>query len=270
MSSCDVYEDLWEPFFECLDIMWKDIDMPVYLNTEHKEFVPKKELSFAVTTLTQMSNKNLSWSKRFIQVLERIPEEYVFLVLDDFFACDQVDSNKINEIVSIMERDPTIASFQLYGTRIRNRNPEAYTCEDTLRYTPMGKKGWKTHFVPTVWKKSTLLKWLRPWETIWAFEACGSQRARRWNYPEKVYVVESSPVYDYLWIKDCSAVINGKWLAEKELLDFFKEHDIQVDWTKRGKMTHAEYQAITMKDVVKRYTPMQIVMKCINRVRSFF
>lgn len=270
MSSCDVYDDLWEPFFECLDLMWKDIDIPVYLNTEHKVFTPKNELGFQVRTLNQRSKKTLSWSKRFIEALERIPEEYIFLVLDDFFVCDKVDADKMAQIVSLMEKDPTIASFQLYGTRIRNRAPEAYIYEDALSYKLMGKQGWKTHFVPTIWRKSTLLKWLRPWETIWAFEECGSQRARRWNYPEKVYVVESSPVYDYLWIKDCSAVINGKWLAEEELLTFFEENQIQVDWSRRGKMTHAEYQAITMKDVVRKYTPLQILVKCVNRVRSFF
>lgn len=270
MSSCDGYDDLWEPFFECLDLMWKDIDIPVYLNTEHKVFTPKKELGFQVRTLNQKSKKTLSWSRRFIEALERIQEEYIFLVLDDFFVCDKVDADKMAQIVSIMEEDPAIASFQLYGTRIRNKNPEAYVQGETLRYTLMGKQGWKTHFVPTVWRKSTLLKWLRPWESIWAFEECGSQRARRWNYPEKVYVVENAPIYDYLWIKDCSAVINGKWLAEKELLTFFEENQIQVDWSRRGKMTYDEYMAITMKDVVRKYTPLQILVKCVNRIRSFF
>lgn len=270
MSSCDTYEDLWHPFFECLDLMWKDIDWPVYLNTEHKQYVPRKDLSFQVNTINQKGDKPLSWSKRFMDVLEAIPEEYVFLVLDDFFLCDKVDASKMQEILRIMEEDKTIASFQLYGTRIRNVNPDSYTVEENMVYELMGKEGWKTHFVPTIWRKSVLLKWLRPWESIWAFEGCGSKRARRWNYPEKVYVVKNPPVYDYLWIKDCSAVVNSKWLAEPELLEFFEESKIQIDWTKRGRMTHEEYQAITMVDVMKRYTIPQIFVKTFNRIRSFF
>ena len=270
MSSCDAYEDLWEPFFECLDLCWKDIPYPVYLNTEHKQYVPKKELGFSVTTLNQRKQKKLSWSRRFIDVLNRIPEEYVFLVLDDFFVCDKVDGEKFEQILDAMDKDKSIASYQMYGTRIRNKAPENYAPLKEMECVLMGRSGWKTHFVPTIWRKSVLLKWLRPWESIWGFEGYGSDRARRWNYKEKVYIVNNPPIYDYLWIKDCSACVNGKWLAEPELLTFFEENNILVDWSKRGKMTYEEYQAITMKDVLKKYTFGQIIVKAFNRFRSFF
>lgn len=270
MSSCDTYEDLWEPFFECLDIYWKDIKCPVYLNTEYKRFVPQKKLHFSVTTLNQTSNKTVSWSRRFIDVLERIEEEYVFLVLDDFFVCNEVDTPFFEEILDIMDNDDTIASFQMCGTRKRNQDITSYSKNNKMEYKLIGKNGWKTHFVPTIWRKSTLLKWLRPWESIWAFEECGSKRARRWNYAEKVYIVENPPIYDYLWIRDCSAVVNGKWIAERELTDFFKKNSVLVDWSKRGKMTYDEYQAISMRDVIKRYSFTEIVVKSINRIRSFF
>jgi len=57
----------------------------VAINTEHKKYIPKTKLSFNVVTLSQNGNKNLSWSRRFIDALNKIPEEYIFLVLDDFF-----------------------------------------------------------------------------------------------------------------------------------------------------------------------------------------
>lgn len=274
MSSCDIYEDLWEPFFECLDVFGgegiEQNHISVYLNTEHKEFVPKKKLKFTVKTITQKGDKILPWSKRFIDVLHHISEDYIFLVLDDFFVCDYIQWDYFGRILKRMNEDSSIASFQMCGTRTRNSNPDTYKITEEFELDIMGKEGWKTHFVPTIWRKSVLLKWLRSWESIWAFEECGSKRARRWNYPEKVYVVSAPLIYDYLWIKDCSAVINGKWLAEKELLEFFERYKINVDWTKRGKMTWEEYQAITMKDVLKKYTVKQIIIKSFNRVRSFF
>lgn len=271
MSSCDNYEDLWEPFFECLNIFGgHEKDLSVYLNTERKQFIPKKELNFEVKTLNQRGNKNLSWSRRFIDVLNRIPEDYVFLVLDDFFACETIRWDLFDEIVDIMEKDKSIASFQMYGTRTRNRDIENFVESTELSYKELHKGGWKTHFVPTIWRKEVLLKWLRPWESIWAFEGYGSDRARRWKYPEKVMVVNTIPIYDYLWIKDCSAVINSKWLNEPELIEFMEKNEINVDWSKRGKMTREEYLTVTMKDVVKRYTFGQIIVKCFNRIRSFF
>lgn len=271
MSSCDSYEDLWEPFFECLDRFGGGKkELSVYLNTEHKQFVPQKELSFEVKTLNQRGNKNLTWSRRFIDVLNRIPEDYVFLVLDDFFACDTIRWDLFDEIVEIMEKDKSIASFQMYGTRTRNRDEENFVLSTELTYKELHDGGWKTHFVPTIWRKEVLLKWLRPWESIWAFEGYGSDRARRWKYPEKVMVVDTMPIYDYLWIKDCSAVINSKWLNEPELFEFMEKNEINVDWSKRGKMTQEEYLAVTMQDVIKKYTFGQIIVKCINRVRSLF
>lgn len=53
MSSCDAYEDLWEPSFECLDKFVSNKGISVYLNTEHKVFVAKRPLSIQVTTLNQ-------------------------------------------------------------------------------------------------------------------------------------------------------------------------------------------------------------------------
>ena len=73
MSSCDIYEDLWEPFFECLDVFGgegiEQNHISVYLNTEHKEFVPKKKLKFTVKTITQKGDKILPWSKRFQKII---------------------------------------------------------------------------------------------------------------------------------------------------------------------------------------------------------
>ena len=192
------------------------------------------------------------------------------MVLDDFFVCDNVDGEKFEKILDKMDADKDIASFQMYGTRMRNAHPETYRLEQEMKYYPLWENGWKTHFVPTIWRKSVLLKWLRPWESIWGFEGYGSDRARRWKYKEKVFVVESPPVFDYLWIKDCSACINGKWLAEPELLEFFEKNEINVDWSKRGRMTHEEYKATTMKDIVKKYSFCQIIKKSFNRFRSFF
>lgn len=269
VSSCDSYNDLWGPLFQCVERFSDNLpDYAFYLNTEQAAFEYRGGIE--VTVLNQCSKKGISWSQRMLDVLNRIAEPYVFLLLDDFFACDTIRWDLFDQLLDMMDADSSIASIQFNGTRIRNANPGNYQVSDQPRLHLMDEKGWKTHFVPTIWRKEVLMRWLRPWESIWAFEGCGSDRARRWKYPEKVYVVESPPIYDYLWIKDCSAVVNGKWLAEPELLEFFEKNRIEVDFSKRGSMTHEEYVNISMSDVVKRYTIPQIIVKSINRARSFF
>lgn len=270
MTSCDSYKDLWDPFYTCIERFSDPIpEYSFYLNTEHDQFISHPD-GIQVETLNQKRQGNISWSRRMLDVLECISEQYVFLVLDDFFVCDTIRWDLFEEMLNKLDAEPEVASIQLYGTRIRNANPEKYSLQNEPQYRIMERKGWKTHFVPTIWRKEVLMRWLRPWESIWAFEGYGSERARRWNYPEKVYIVDNPPIYDYLWIKDCSAVINGKWLGEPELLKFFEKNDIKVDFSKRGKMTHQEYVNITMADVIKKYTLPQIIVKTINRFRSLF
>lgn len=272
MSSCDVYEDLWDPFFQCLDKFWPDCPYPVYLNTEHKIFSSKKQLHFSVSTINQRKDGNLTWSRRFIDALNQIDAEYIFLVLDDYFACDKVDGKYFDEVMDLMNEDKSIASFQFLGTRMRNVGKQDISKDGKLDYIPLWPNGWKTHFVPTIWRKSVLLKWLRPWESIWAFEGYGSARARRWpsRYSEKVFVVRQPAIYDYLWIKDCSVVINSCWLDEPEVYDFFENNHIDVDYSKRGKMTQQQYADKTMKDVLKRYSWWEIIVKSFNYIRSYF
>lgn len=271
MSSCDVYEDLWNPFYECLDKFWPDCPYPIYLNTEHKQFKSHKELHFQVTTINQCKLGNMTWSARFMDALNQIDSEYIFLVLDDYFACAPVESKYFEEVIDLMDKDKSIASFQFYGKRMRNAGL-VKTVGGALDYIPLWPNGWKTHFVPTIWRKTVLLKWLRRWESIWAFEGYGSARARRWpkRYSEKVFVVRQPDIYDYLWIKDCSVVINSCWLDEPEVYDFFTSNGIEVDYSHRGKMTKKQYEDKTMYDVLKKYSWWQIVVKSFNYVRSYF
>ena len=114
MSSCDNYEDLWNPFFQCLDKFWPDCPYPICLSTEHKTFHSERPLHF------ERKKGNLAWSTRFMDALQQIDTEYVFLVLDDYFACDQVEDRYFEEVMDIMDKDSSIASFQFNGTRLRN------------------------------------------------------------------------------------------------------------------------------------------------------
>lgn len=224
-----------------------------------------------MTTLNQTSDKTIPWGRRLIDALNEIPRDYVFLVLDDFFACGPIEWKYFDEIVDEMEKDKAIVSFQLRGKFTMCRDPIKYDVANDFEPELIQKTDYKTLFMPTVWRKSVLLKWLRPWESIWAFELCGSARARRWNYPGKVYIVSKPLIYDYLYLSPAySAILNGKWLDEPEIVSFFDEHGIEVEWSKRGKITKEEYGSVTMNDILKRYSFWQIIIKSINRIRSFF
>ena len=280
MSSCDSYEDTWDPFFQLLGRYWPDIPFRVYLNTETKQYHPSKPLPFDVISCN--TGTGLPWGTRMKRVLNSLPEDYVFHVLDDFFIQSPVRGSYLLELLELMEADPSIASFQLKASRIEQGGEDSFVSKDTqsssldtaagapLRLVPLAGPDWKTCFNPTLWRKSVFIKWLRPFESIWGFELYGSQRARIWKYPEKVFYVNEPLIYDYLWVKNCSVIINGKWLNEEPVDRFFAEHGIEIDYDARGRMSADEYRSLTMKDTLKRYTLWQILQRCFFRVCSFF
>lgn len=267
MSSCDSYEDLWSPFFQCIEKFWGDIPYQCYLNTEHKKYTGEGNVK--VITINQSTEKLLTWSERFRDVLLKIPTEYVFLVLDDFFLCETVDTSYFERLLDMMDADKSIPSIQLYGTRMEQTGGEI-ALPGEINTMHLWPNGWATHFVPTIWRKEVLLKWLRSWESIWGFEGYGSKRARKYGYTRSVIVVSSPSIYKYMWVRDCSAVVHGKWLDEPGVVGFLNENNIEVDYSKRAKISYDEYLAEGMVAQMRKYSLLDIIKKTFNFLRSQF
>ena len=86
VMSCDKYECCWYPFFKCLDKYFPN-HPKTYLITEGK--TSKYSETIATTG---------SWTKRLKDALEQIKEDYILLMLEDFFIRKPVDEERINKI----------------------------------------------------------------------------------------------------------------------------------------------------------------------------
>lgn len=273
VTSCDAYQDIWDPFFKLMDTYWKDIPFNVYLNTEKIQY-NKKFNHFSVKSINLLdkyrSNSNVTWSQRMLDVLKRIEEEYVFVLVEDFFLRENVQTDLIETIIENMDQHPLIAQVQFFGTRWNCDLQQQNIACKRMEMEEIDDTKAKVVFVPTVWRKSALIKWLRPHESIWAFESCGAKRAKRWKYKEKVYRVYSPAIFNYLWEKDCYCVVNGKWMLHPLLLSLFKDNGIDVDFLERGTITVDEWKAVTIKTIIKRNGVLGTLKKFISRLRSIF
>jgi len=279
LATCDKYEDTWEPFFALFNKFWGDCPYNIYINTETKDF---RDLQHRNNTLVGGGNwlpisvlhptkRNASkWGARMLDVLSQINSEYVFLVLDDFFLKSKVKTDLFNKCIDILDADKNLASIQLNAARWKSEGKSEPLESDSLIISEIPETGYKTHFNPTIWRKSVLAKWLRRHESIWGFEAYGSQRCRIWHYKERVLSLDSPVIYDYLWCQKCSVIVNGKWLLDQQIDDFFKEQGLKMDFAKRGRISVEEYRSKTLKDVLKRYTTLQKLERVVARIRSFF
>ncbi len=268
ISSCDAYEDIWDPFFLLMNTYWKDIPYRVYLNTETKSY-NKVFPHFAVTTLNA-TKQNATWSQRMKSVLERIEEEYVLVLIEDFFLREDVQTSQIEDLLRMMNDDPLMCSIQLFGTRINCDKKRNNNTNSELKINRIVSGQAKVVFVPTIWRKETLVKWLRPHESIWAFESCASARAYRWHYKEHCYRVTEPAIFNYLWEDGCYCVVNGKWMMHPLLSELFEKNGIRVDYSVRGTITMEQWKSVTLASIIKRRGFFGTMKSIVKRILSFF
>lgn len=264
VNSCDKYEDLWDPFFYLFKKFWGKCPYEVVLNTEK---ISRDDFPIKVNIL---NSNNKYWGGRLIDVLNNINTEYVFLLLDDYFLVDNVRSEVIGNCLDLMSVDRNIGSIRFSSSIYeihQSKNLREYADSG---YFHLNKGEWKCNFAPAIWRKDTLLKFLRPWESIWGFEKWGSIRTRRYQEFVLKDSFFDSPVFPIAFSKGnrfASAVVNGKWVLE--LVDpLFRKHNIQVNYNRLGTMTIEEYYSIKSADVIKKNSLEDVVVKSINVVRS--
>ncbi len=272
VTSCDSYVDVWDPFFKLMDNYWTDIPYKVYLNTETIEY-NKQYDHFKIQTLTLDSKRKpnkTTWSRRFLDVLDRIEEEYVFVLVEDLFVLDTVQTNLMEQLLDKMDENPAMSQIQFFGTRSNCDKGIKNVLSEEMDLQLIGNDKSKVCFVPTIWRKSVLKKWLRPHESIWAFEGCAAQRARRWKYKEEVYRVYSPAIFDYFCEEYLSGVVNGKWIKHELLQGTFDKNGIVIDYDKRGTITYEEWCAVDTISLIKKYGFWKSLKKAFNRFRSLF
>ena len=96
ISSCDNYQDLWEPFFTLFFRYWHDCPYPVYLSTNHFIYDHPRVKTIGV-------GDDTDWSSSFRCALEQIPYPYVIVMIEDFLPTKSVDTVKIDRLITYME-----------------------------------------------------------------------------------------------------------------------------------------------------------------------
>ena len=232
INTCDKFEDCWYPFFKLFSIYWQDYDGKIYLNTEYKDFsynglniIPVKGCGKHDFPKT----KRATWSQCLRSALEEIDSEIILYMQEDYFLQDHVKNNIVNSFVQLMHQYPDIECIQL-TQHVAQGERSDYEHLNKIRMN----KG-DINIVccqASLWRKSTLLKFLRNYESAWHFEYWGSKRAR--------FLASNLFVIDNKWMKQESeiipyiftGVIQGKWF--QPVIKLFSDHQIEMDFSQRG------------------------------------
>ena len=197
ISTYDDSEDLWYPLEQTYQRHWKDIECPIYLCTNHKQF--KSNLFHSLQIGTE-----ISWSDNLQKSLKKITQDYVLLTFDDLFLTGTVDNSEIKKLMKyVIENDLNYLQFYRSissGKRVDNK---IFKKSNTAKY--------KNSTIWSFWKKKVLLELLDKHESSWEFEIIGNKR----SFPLDNFYSTRSNIIPFM-----NGVIKGRWepIYKKRLL----------------------------------------------------
>lgn len=211
--SSDGYRDLWRPFFTLFWRYWPDCPFPVYLGTNRAQYDEPR-----VTTLAAGADP---WSKQLRLCLNRIDDEYVLLLLEDYFLNKPVSSAAIIEHLKLLHA--------LRGTVLRlypKPGPDLPVPgrAGVGRIHPRARYRISTQ--AALWSRIELLSLLEDEESPWDFERNGTTRSQA--KPEGFYAA-CKPALSYRHV-----VERGRWF--RSAARYYERQQIGCDFQARPVM----------------------------------
>ena len=168
INTTDSFSDCWLPFFKLFKIYWPEYKGKIYLNTETK--------SFEYPGLNIISVKNnlvhQPWSKCLMNAVNKIEEDFFIYMQEDYFFHNSV---KHKEIIDFFQKFKKYNLDCLHLTDQCTQGPFKKYKDDIFLIDKNAP--YRASTQAAFWKKDSILKILRPWESGWDFEKFGSKRS---------------------------------------------------------------------------------------------
>lgn len=223
IPSCDKNYDLWAPFFDLFWKNWPDCPYTVYLGSNYRTFHHKKVKNI-------LTGKDLNWSTSYKKLLKQIPEEYIFVLLEDIFITKKIDTAWFSECFHFVDTNEV---NHLHFISLLNSScvPKKSKFMLVKRYTP-----YRINAIG-FWKKDYLYNLLLDGENPWNFEIMGSYRT---SYDDGFFSLDT-PLYTSIHV-----VKKGKWIPGS--LQYCIDHAIEIEIPRRRKLRMYEVCLYNLKE----------------------
>ena len=231
VNSSDHFDDCWEPFFQLFSIYWPTCDLPIFLNTETKDWAyPGLQIKCSQVQLRSAASGRLTWSECLLAGLDQLNTPLVLYLQEDYFIERAVNSELIYELSQVMMANSEIRHIGL--THFGSQGPFESTGD--LRLWKISQYSrYRVSTQAGLWRVASLKSYLRPHENGWMFEIFGTRRAQRRSECFLTLNRDASgpapePAIQYMH----TGVLKGKWNPGIPAL--FARHRISIDYGKRG------------------------------------
>lgn len=267
LSSYDDGEDLWEGFFTALKVQWPEMDMPIVLNTETKDYYFE---GMDIRTFGVCREKTMPWAKRLKEVLKRIETEYILLFLEDYWLDSPVNDAYFRKSLQWLRENKDIASFSYYPcTPGKNIQDNVF---EKMELRPQ-KCEYKLNCQVAIWRREKLISYLRNHENPWEWEIWGTIRASR--YKERFYTLraDSDLVFSYGDPEKGCMIHRGKWV-EDVARRMCEMYNLDIDFSVRGfedfdaqkEAYKSTKQRLLSKDFFREILNLSRI--CVRKIRS--
>jgi hypothetical protein len=246
VTSCDEYSDLWVPFLLLFKRYWPDCPYDVVLVTESPVAAPEQYGADRIIAC----GKGVRWGERMMTALQQIQTPYILLLCDDYFLCDQVDTAKIEKIVDLAEKH---RSGTFLMVPVAETHP-AFSESEGLFEVKKGR-GYCITTQASVWDIRFLKQLANGCQNIWDFERLGSFKCVELDQPILGTLKRLFPFED--------VVHKGRW--ELHGIRLCERNDIEIDFSRRGKMTDLLSAKEHLKGVIQNMNPTLVL-----RIQNFF
>lgn len=226
VNSTDSFEDCWVPFFTLFKKYWPEYRGTVYLNTECKNF----ELEGIKIKCIQSGLTESSWSECLGHAVGQIKEDHFIYMQEDYFLKSRVSDQLVYQFYDCFLRSELDC---LHLTDQCTSGPFKESLIDERIWYIGNNAPYRVSTQAAIWKKSALLRILRPWESGWDFEKFGTLRSLK-SLPVVACINQSqfreneTEVLPYVF----TGIIKGKW--KPEVVQLFAANDIPMDFSYRG------------------------------------
>ena len=181
INTTDKYSFLWKKWYFFFKTNW-EVECPVYWLNE------TKDIDFPFTQIKVNIPEKKLWTKKYRLSIEQIPEENLFVLLEDHFIVKKFtheDFEGIYRMFKTLDADAlrVMASVSKYTTVFKTPfkiKDYVYKLDDQSKYL--------IAHTPNLWKKSFLLECLKEDEDPWANESKGTERIQGKGYNIYAYL----------------------------------------------------------------------------------
>lgn len=239
VNTTDKFEDCWLPFFKLFTIYWPDFKGTIYLNTEHKEFTYENLHIVSIRNCERFDYKPETWSECLEAGAGFVDNEVLLYMQEDYFLHSPVENEAIYALAMRMRGEKIdcihLTDQHSTGPFQKLKDEKIWRLEKYAHH--------KISCQAALWKKDTLINYIRKYENPWQFELYGTLRAQLtdpviYTVNRDEYKIGRRELVPYIF----TGVIQGRWY--EKVVDLFSKHDIKVDYSIRGFTTEADKYAI--------------------------